>query len=282
MKPTRPTLAVLFLAGSLIAAGVHAAKDNPPHLWQDPQVGLEFVRVDKACYRMGNDTAIPPEPDGGWVRLNYTQSLSADEGPVHEVCVDAYWLGRHEVTRKQWKQVMGSLPEGSNAALPDNTPVTRVTWEQARAFADRMTVLHKKRYRFRLPTEAEWEFACRGAKAGALDKEIAAAADELGRLAVAAIEAPVPPEPVGSRPANGAGFFDLLGNVWEWTADDYAADGYRRHALYNPRHSAGTDKAVIRGGSARTEFVQTRCTMRGRYPKHDTLDLLGLRLVREE
>ncbi|NMG77624.1 formylglycine-generating enzyme family protein, partial [Aromatoleum diolicum] len=82
--------------------------------------------------------------------------------------------------------------------------------------------------------------------------------------------------------ANGAGFSDLLGNVWEWTADDYISDGYTRHSLFNPRNSAGLDKAVIRGGSRRTEFVQTRCTMRGRYPKQDTLDLIGLRIVREE
>lgn len=281
MKPTDTTFATLLLIGTLFAASAHAGSELKPTTWQEPQTGQEFVRVEKSCYRMGTDKRVDPEPDGGWVRLNYTQSLSSDEAPAHEVCLDAYWLGRHEVTRKQWKQVMGSLPDG-NDTLPDNLPVTRVTWEQANSYAERLTSLHKKRFRFRLPTEAEWEFACRGAAAGALDKNIPTNGDELARIAVAAVEAPVLPEPVGSRPPSAAGFFDLLGNAWEWTADDYTADAYARHSLYNPRTSAGKDKAVIRGGSIRTEFVQTRCTMRGRYPKGDTLDLIGLRLVREE
>lgn len=281
MKQTQTISAAMLLACSLFAASAHASSEIKPKIWQDPQTGLEFVRVEKSCYRMGNDKRVDPEPDGGWVRLNYTQSLSSDEAPAHEVCLDAYWLGRHEVTRKQWKQVMGTLPEG-DVTLPDNLPVTRVTWEQAKAYAERLTSLHKKRFSFRLPTEAEWEFACRGANPAALDKNVPTNGDELARIAVAAVEAPVLPEPVGSRPASAAGFFDLLGNVWEWTADDYAADAYTRHSLYNPRTASSLDKAVIRGGSVRTEFVQARCTMRGRYPKHDTLDLIGLRLVRED
>lgn len=281
MKPTETIFATLLMISSLIATSAHASSENKPRIWQEPQTGLEFVRVAKSCYRMGNDANVAPDADGGWGRLGYTQSLSADEAPAHEVCLDAYWLGRHEVTRKQWKQVMGSLPDGDES-MPDNLPVTRVTWEQANAYAERLTSQHKKRFRFRLPTEAEWEFACRGANPAALDKNVPTNGDELARVAVAAVEAPALPEPVGSRPASAAGFFDLLGNAWEWTADDYVADAYARHSLYNPRTGAGLDKAVIRGGSVRTEFVQTRCTMRGRYPKRDTLNLLGLRLVREE
>ncbi|WP_169262180.1 formylglycine-generating enzyme family protein, partial [Aromatoleum diolicum] len=204
MKPIKSISAALLLVGGLIATTVQAANGSTPQTWQDPQIGIEFIRVDKACYHMGNDAKVPPEADGGWVRLNYTQSLSADEGPLHEACLDAYWLGRHEVTRKQWKRLMGSLPEG-NSTTADSLPVTRVTWEQANAFAERLTALYKKRYRFRLPTEAEWEFACRGARTNALDKDTAANADELARIAVAAVEAPVPPEPVASRGANGAG-----------------------------------------------------------------------------
>jgi len=277
---SKTSIALLF-AASALAPPAPAADTGGPRTWLDPKTGIEFVRVDKACYAMGNDAELPPEADGGWVRLNYTQSLSADEGPEHEVCLDAYWLARHEVTRKQWRHVMGSLPDGDVGAN-DNLPVTRVTWAQANAFTERLGTLHNKRYRFRLPTEAEWEFACRGAQAQALDRDVPATSDELARIAVGDVQAPVKPEPVGSRKANAAGFFDLLGNVWEWTADDYAADGYSRHGLYNPRNRSGRDTAVIRGGSLRTEFIQTRCTMRGRYPKQDALDLIGLRVAREE
>lgn len=272
---------VALAVTSLLA--MHAAAGDPAKIrtWTDPKSGIEFIRIDKACYRMGNDASIPPEADGGWRRLKYQESLSHDEGPAHEACVDAYWLGRYEVTRKQWRLVMGTPPDTASNA-PDNAPVTRVTWEQAIAFTEKLNAQHAKRERFRLPTEAEWEYACRGADPRKLDQGAPATREELAQQAVADIQAPHPPEPVGSRQATAPGFFDLIGNVWEWTADDYAADAYARHKLYNPRHSSNEAKAVIRGGSLRTEFVQARCTMRGRYPKNDSLDLIGLRLVREE
>ncbi|BAL22724.1 SUMF1/EgtB/PvdO family nonheme iron enzyme [Azoarcus sp. KH32C] len=281
MRPFTTPPAALILAGALLGSAAHAASPGTPRIWQDPQVAIEFIHVEKSCYRMGNDRQIPPEVDGGWVRLNYTQSLSHDEGPAHEACLDAYWLGSHEITRKQWLKVMGALPDG-DASLPQNLPVARVTWEQANAFTDRLNALYKNRYRFRLPTEAEWEFACRGANPKTLDQGVPTTPEDLALQAVADIHAPRPPEPVGSRNPNTAGFYDLLGNVWEWTADDYAPDAYTKHSLYNPRYKAGLDKAVIRGGSVRTEFMQARCTMRGRYPKQDTLDHIGLRVVREE
>ncbi|NMF88441.1 formylglycine-generating enzyme family protein [Aromatoleum petrolei] len=281
MRPLTATTAALLFAAGMTSTALHAADAGKPRTWTDPKSGLEFVRVGKACFRMGNDAQLPPEDENGWARVKYKESLSADEAPAHEACLDTYWLGRHEVTRRQWQQVMGSLPDG-NAEGADNLPVTRVTWEQARAFTERLSAMNGKRHRFRLPTEAEWEFACRGASPTSLDRDVPANETELQEIAVADIRAPVAPATVGSRKPNAAGFHDLLGNVWEWTADDYAANAYARHSLYNPRHSAGSDTAVIRGGSVRTEFVQTRCTMRGHYPKSDTLRLIGLRIVRED
>lgn len=281
MARINPTLLSLLIGGAVLACAQTTAAQSARKSWVDPKSGIEFVRIDKACYRMGNDAALPPEPDSGWRRLNYKESLSADEGPVHEVCLDAYWLGRHEVTRKQWQQVMGSLPDGDLQA-PGDLPVTGVTWPQANAFVERLTTLHGKGKRFRLPTEAEWEFACRGADPAAPALPATMTEGSVRQLAVADIQGPAAPSPVGSRPANAAGIFDLLGNVWEWTADDYAADAYRQHPLYNPQFRAGLDAAVLRGGSARTEWKQTRCTMRGRYPKAETLNLIGLRVVRED
>lgn len=279
-RPNRFTPALLLTFG-LATAPAAGADTAPPRTWQDPLSGMEFVRVEKSCFRMGNDTPVPPERDGGWDRLEYGESLSSDEGPVHEACLDGYWLGRYEVTRGQWRKVMGALPVG----LPeggDTLPVTRITWHQARDFAERLSAQTGGKYRFRLPSEAEWEFACRGGRADALDLDVPTNTDELARMAVADVQAPNPPEPVGTLAPNRGGFHDLLGNVWEWVADDYAADAYNRHRLYNPRNATGADQAVIRGGSLRTEFVQARCTMRGRYAKRAHLDLIGLRIVRED
>lgn len=279
-RPTRFT-PVLMLTLGLAAAQATGAETTPPRTWKDPVSGMEFVHVEKSCFKMGNDTPVPPERDGGWDRLEYRESLSSDEGPVHEVCLDGYWLGRYEVTREQWRRVMGTLPAG----LPEDTdtlPVTRITWQQAKDFADRLSAKSAGKLRFRLPSEAEWEFACRGGRLDAMDRDVPTNADELARIANADVQAPNPPAPVGSRDPNPGGFHDLVGNVWEWVADDYSPKAYAGHRLYNPRHEVGSDLAVIRGGSLRTEFVQARCTMRGRYTKRAHLDLIGLRLVRED
>ena len=85
---------------------------------------------------------------------------------------------------------------------------------------------------------------------------------------------------VGALKANAFGLHDMLGNVWEWTEDSYRADAYARHALYNPKAEAAGGPRVIRGGSFRTEWIQTRCAMRGRYAPAETLDTIGMRLVR--
>lgn len=280
MKPFGKDTVALLAAMTALAPAALAAPPSAAETWRDPTSGIEFLKIQKACYKMGSDSSMPAYADGSWARSKFQPTLAEDELPQHEVCVDAYWLGRHEVTREQWLKVMGSTPD-TNTGLPGNVPVTGVTWTQANDFAAKLTALHGKKYRFRLPTEAEWEFACHGGKAGASAASEPMNADEVKQLAVADVEAPVPAQPVGLRPANAAGFHDLLGNVWEWTSDDYAADAYKHHTLFNPRHKSGADSAVLRGGSVRTEFAQVRCTMRSRYPKGDTLQLIGLRLVRE-
>ena len=132
--------------------------------------------------------------------------------------------------------------------------------------------------RFRLPTEAEWEYACRA------DSKVLQSqkpdAEELNKAAWYQYRQPKPTR-VGSLEANAFGLHDMLGNVWEWVGDSYLADGYTRHPLYNPRIETNAPQRVIRGGSMRTELEQTRCTKRGHYPADESLDTIGFRLVRE-
>ncbi len=257
------TAALAVLASSTVLA------DKAPASWRDPVTGMSFVSIDKGCYQMGTAEPVAPHPDPFWQRIGYKAALSHDEQPRHEVCVDAFWMGEHEVTADEWKAVMGGGSGGK-------APVARVSWEQARIFAARLS--ERSGVRYRLPTEAEWEYACR---AGAAEAQTVISLELVGQAWYSRGEARRDaPEPVGQLAANAFGLHDMLGNVWEWTEDSYRPDAYARHALYNPVVREAAGQKVIRGGSFRTEPRQTRCTARGHIDPDQTLDAVGFRLVR--
>ena len=184
--------------------------------------------------------------------------------PVH--IARPFYMGSHEVTRAQWAAVMtpGLIIEASIA----NLPVVNVNWHDARAFLDRLN--DGQAWRFRLPSEVEWEYACRAGtttpySTGRLLSTSEANYDGtfplpgqssgLNRGAVMA---------VGSFPANAWGLFDMHGNVWEWTNDAY--DEARK---------------VIRGGSWRFNADSARCALRYHHRPQDSGDSIGLRIVRD-
>lgn len=252
-------------AGLLLA--VVAQSQSMADTWTDPTTGIRFVRVEKGCYRMGTADPVTPFPDPFWELIGYRPNLSADEAP-HDVCLDAFWIATHEVRGRDWRKVM------ENGAHDSDAPVAFVTWDAARTFAERLSVLSGAR--FRLPTEAEWEYACR---AGGDDR--VAFTRELEGIAWysrgnARRDAP---QSVGQLAPNGFGLFDMLGNVWEWTEDSYSTGGYARHMRNNPVVQEPTGQKVIRGGSFRTEPRQTRCNVRGHLGPEEKLDSVGFRLV---
>lgn len=266
-------LALALALGLMPCAGAQAQSGS--RTWTDPQTGLPFVWVPKGCFQMGTDDEVPLPADTMFQHLHATPDLAADEHPRHEVCVDGFWMSKYETRNRDWQRVMRANPPGKA-----DLPVTGVSWEQARNFAQRLATLHAGKFRFRLPTEAEWEYACRG---GILDEPIPS-----GREAVEYAwynrneDGDASPRPVGKLAANGFGLHDVLGNVWEWTDDGYAADAYARHALFNPRAGDGAGDRVIRGGSHRSEVMHMRCTNRGRYASGEGLPTIGFRLVRDE
>ena len=174
----------------------------------------------------------------------------------------------------------GDLPAGK-----EDFPVTGVTWHQAKIFAERLSNESTDSSRFRLPTEAEWEYACR---AGDSVDEVAYTSEAVGRAwhntaGLRLSEA----KPGGEFPPNRFGLHDMLGNVWEWAEDVYEPDAYRRHALHNPirqvsRGESAAVPRVIRGGSFRSEPTDMRCANRSRYDANSSLQQIGLRLVRKE
>jgi len=114
----------------------------------DPVTGMEFVWVPNGCFQMGSSSG--------------EKGRDSDEGPVHRVCVDGFWIGKYEVTQGQWQKVMGNNP--SYFKKGSNYPVEQVSWDDCQSFIKKLN--RQSRKTFRLPTEAEWEYAARGGRSG--------------------------------------------------------------------------------------------------------------------
>jgi formylglycine-generating enzyme len=194
--------------------------------FKDPVTGMEFVFVKGGCYQMGDTFG-----DG-----------QSHEKPVHEVCVGDFYIGKYEVTQGQWQAVTGSNPSNfSNCGA--NCPVEQVSWNDVWNFMVELNSKSGKHYR--LPTEAEWEYAARsGGKsekyAGGNDVDAAAWYDGNSGSKT---------HPVGQKKPNGLGLYDMSGNVWEWCSDWYGSDYYKNSPRDNPQGPASGSYRVLRGGS---------------------------------
>lgn len=190
----------------------------------------------------------------------------------HEVHVSAFSLGKFEVTQGQWRRVMGNNPSHFSGR-GDNFPVERVSFVDIREFLRRLNS-RRSPWTYRLPTEAEWEYACRGGTSSAF---------AFGpRLSSSEANVRFGPEgagtrEVGSYPPNAWGLHDMHGNVWEWTEDDFCP--YAEGPLSNPRGRCGSALKVIRGGSWYFGPDSARCGLRYTHPPKELGFSLGFRLV---
>ncbi len=266
----------LLALAVLLAPGLaHAAQPLPQ--WREPSTGMVFMHLPTGCFRMGSEEPVQPQDELLRSHLGMNTPLSYDEHPQHEVCIDALWIGLHEVTARQWQRVMGSPPPAGTGDMP----AAGMSWQDAQRFADRLTRLSGVKGRFRLPTEAEWEYACRAGNTA----DPLANRDEHTAFAWYSTRdhRRITPSEVGKLAPNAWGLYDMLGNVWEWTADAYAPDAYAGHSLYNPvQREADTGERVIRGASHRSAPQEVRCANRGSHPAAAVLPQIGLRLAREE
>jgi formylglycine-generating enzyme required for sulfatase activity len=158
-----------------------------------------------------------------------------DEKPIHTVRITrGFWMGKYEVTQEQYEAVMGNKPSNFKGA---QNPVESVSWDDAVAFCKKVGV--------RLPTEAEWEYACR---AGTTTKYSSGDSDsDLDGVAWYTINSRNTTHPGGQKQANAWGLYDMHGNVWEWCADWYGS--YPSGEATNPAGSSSGTARVLRGGS---------------------------------
>ncbi|MEA2014387.1 MAG: SUMF1/EgtB/PvdO family nonheme iron enzyme [Thermodesulfobacteriota bacterium] len=232
---------------------------DPGEVGKEPTTGMEFVWVPGGCFDMDC---------GRWA-----DDCNSNEKPLHEVCLDGFGIGRYEVTQGQWKKVMGGNP--SRFKRGDNYPVERVSWDDAKDFIRKFTSMNNGRYAFRLPTEAEWEYACRS---GGRNEKYSGGGD-VDQVAWYINNSESSTHPVGTKAPNNLGIYDMSGNVWEWCEDWYDMDYYKKSHKHNPKGPSNGKYRVFRGGSYYGFAGYERCDYRNcDYPVVQHVDL-GFRLV---
>ena len=221
---------------------------------------MEFVRVPAGSFVMGSPTG---------------EAHRDDDEPQHEVRISReYWIGKYEVTQGEWEAVMGENPSRYDDACGPRCPVENVSWADVQEFLRKLNERESgKGHVYRLPSEAEWEYAARAGKAGARDGELREVAWYHGNSGGRT-------HPVGQKRANGWGLHDMLGNVIEWTADWYGE--YPSGAATDPRGPDIGSKRVSRGGGWGGSTRGVRSAGRFNFAPGHRSSLIGFRLVRTE
>jgi formylglycine-generating enzyme required for sulfatase activity len=216
-------------------------------LSSDPVTGMEFVFIKGGCYEMGDSVG-----DG-----------DSNERPVHEVCLSDFYLGKYEVTNAQFRKFRPTHNSGAYETFSlndDKQPVVNVSWDDAVAYAKWLS--EKTGKTFRLPTEAEWEYAARAGTRSSRywgksledSCKYANGADMVVKkylprwTAFPCDDGYAVAAPVGSFRPNGLGLYDMLGNVWEWCQDVYDDKAYTKVSRNNPVYEGRGKYRVERGG----------------------------------
>jgi len=253
------------------ASGGPKVSVAPDFVPKDP--GIEMVNVKGGCFQMGN--LFEDEDD-----ISFPNEL-----PVHEVCVDGFYIGKYEVTQGQWKSVMGSNTSDPSICNDDNCPMMNVSWNEVQDFISRLNSLSGGK-KYRLPTEAEWEYAARsGGK-----RERFSGGNDVDSVAWYSGNSRGPEKkfrkvnfPVGTKAPNGLGVYDMSGNVWEMTSDWYEGDYYSKSPRNNPTGPTSGIDRVMRGGCTTGGIENQRTSRRsdlGLQAGGDSSWSTGFRLAR--
>jgi formylglycine-generating enzyme required for sulfatase activity len=332
---TRPTALLAALAVALAVSACSSVQTPALPAALDNSLGMRFVLVPAGEFAMGSDES--PDALARdfpqYERRRFDELF--DEAPVHRVRITRpFYLGQHEVTVGQFRtflEASGYVPEsiadgtggyGYNRdhdpaksrrgdafegrdpryswrdpgfAQTERSPVVNVTWNDAVALARWLGQREQRSYR--LPTEAEWEYACRAGSrtryfngndpqallqvANIFDADSRPAWPQWQQFALQGSDGHAFTAPVGSFAPNAFGLHDMLGNVWEWTADWHDETYYARSPLQDPPGPADGDVRVRRGGSWHSWPLYARCSYRNWNSAQTRYTLVGMRLLLE-
>lgn len=223
-------------------------------------VCFDMVKIEAGTFIMGGT----PEMENPW----------NDEKPTHQVTLtNNYYIGKNEVTQALWKAVLGNSPSKFKG---ENRPVERVSWNNCNEFISKLNSLTG--LKFRLPTEAEWEFAARG---GNKTQRYQYSGDNtLDDIAWYIENSNSSTHNVASKHPNELGIYDMCGNVWEWCSDYW--NNYSKNTQTNPQGPAIGDERVCRGGSWSDFAKGCRSSCRNRFAADHKSNILGIRLALSE
>ncbi len=256
---------------NLASRATHNASAIDPVDWSGAQPGsvktlnlgddltLDMVYIAGGSFRMGSSADELGYEDG--------------EGPVHTVELDGFWIGRYEVTQAQYELIMGRNP---SRFIGRDLPVEDVSWNDAMTFCSKLS--SKTDERIVLPTEAQWEYACRSGTSGRFCFD--ETKYELSEYAWYLANSGNRSHPVGLKKPNAWGLYDIHGNVWEWTRDWYDIHYYSRPSVRNPGGPLTGTFCVDRGGGFDGPINFCRAAIRGRLVPAEKQSNLGFRIVR--
>jgi formylglycine-generating enzyme required for sulfatase activity len=214
----------------------------------------DMILIDGGTFQMGSN-------DGGGI-----------EKPVHSVTLNSFYMGKYEVTQALWEVIMGNNPCYYKG---DNLPVESVSWDDVQTFLRKLNAKTGKVYR--LPTEAEWEYAARGGSKSQGFKY--AGSNNLDDVAWCGENSNNTTHAVGSKQPNELGLYDMSGNVWEWCNDFFDSDYYANSPQANPKGPATGSERVNRGGGWYADPQYCRVADRSVSPSSRHEDFLGFRIV---
>jgi formylglycine-generating enzyme required for sulfatase activity len=272
---------VVIALGLALSAGlVSAAQAAPKRIWRPAKaqletakkigkpvflsnsIGMKFVLIPAGDFVMGS-----PASEPGHTMM---------EGPQHRVKISRpFYLQTTEVTQAQWRAIMGKNPSHHQGC--DQCPVEQVSGEDVKKFIRRLNAREKKN-KYRLPTEAEWEYACRATTTTVY--HFGNAPGRLGDHAWYADNSGNRTHPVAQKRPNPWGLFDMYGNVWEWCRDGYDGGYYAESPALDPPGPGEGTWQVVRGGSCFNNPRLLRSALRGGTSSRHSFSNLGFRMVR--
>ncbi len=228
-------------------------------------VSFQMVHVQGGTFRMGSNDS----------------DAYDDEKPVHSVTLSDYYIGETEVTQQLWYAVMGNNP--SYFTGNSQRPVEQVSWDDCQTFIRKLNALTGKK--FRLPTEAEWEYAARGGNRSRGFKY--SGSNSLSEVAWYDVNSydkgsshpDYGTHPVKQKSSNELGLYDMSGNVWEWCQDWFDSQYYSKSPSYNPTGPTTGSRRVYRGGGWISYARYCRVAFRCSYSPDFRRNRLGLRLA---